>query len=195
MRVSLSFEARLGFCSRCGDGAGPKGMVYVVPFTVVVDGHAGETGTLCTNCLLCSEGMRVDVPMEDLAPGLAPRRGALRRVKKTSRRLEADLADDLNEVLGQGVVRTQPGSGNQAGAKGDLRGKNLMRVEEKHTKAASFSLKLDELHKVAGECTGLERPVFVVDYLDPGTSKLQDRFAVIPIKYLKELLHAAGQHR
>jgi hypothetical protein len=195
VRVSLSAEAQLGVCSKCGAGSHGLGRTMVIPFMVIVDGHAGETEALCQGCLFYPGGVKVEVPMENLAPGPAPRRGALRRAKQTSRRLEADLAEDLNEALGEGVVVTHPGSGNQPGAKGDLRGKNIVRVEEKHTKAASFSLKLDELQKIASECTGRERPVFVVDYLDPSTSKLQDRFAVIPIQDLKELLHAAGQHR
>ena len=184
----MSLAPAAGTCSRCGRGGIGDATIEVVSFGVIVDGHAGEAEALCRYCLFDPNGQRVDVPMEDLAPGPAPRRGALRRAKKTSRAQERDVAEELGGY-------TQPGSGNMPGAKGDVRVKGWLRVETKFTRAGSFSLKLDELEKIASECHDLEKPVFVIDYLDPGTSKMRDRFAVIPFHNLLELLNASGQHR
>lgn len=128
--------------------------------------------------------MRSDIPMAPLVEGLAPRRKALRANKRLSVKQEVDLAEELG-------WRTQPGSGNQRGAKGDVRGKNIGRLEAKFTSADSFSLKYDELEKIEGECTGFERPVFVIDFLEPGTRKLRGRYAVFLFDDIKELLHAA----
>jgi hypothetical protein len=133
--------------------------------------------------------------MENLAPGPAPRRKSLKKAKKASQRLELDVAIELSEVYGEGSVRTQPGSGNQRGAKGDLRMKGGLRVEEKHTQAESFSLKLDELYKIAGEAGAGEMPLFVIDFVEQGTRKLKDRFAVLHFHDLKGLLHVAREHR
>jgi hypothetical protein len=182
MRVSLSVEARLGTCAKCA-GSGP-----VIPFTLIADDQAGEAEALCAACLFTPNGLRVDVPMEPLVSGPVSRRKGLRKAKKTSQRQEVDIAEELGG-------RTQPGSGNQPGAKGDIRKKGELRVEAKFTSANSFSLKLDELYKIAGECGVGEKPVFVIDFLEPGTRKPKDRFAVIHFHDLKELLNAAGEHR
>jgi hypothetical protein len=195
MRVSLTAVARPGICSKCGAGSRGVGPAQVIPFTLIVDGHAGEAGALCQGCLFYPEGVVVQVPMENLSPGPSPRRKDLKKAKKASARLEADVALELNEVYGEGAVRTQPGSGNQRGAKSDLRMKDGLRVEEKHTQGASFSIKLDELYKVAGEAAGGEMPLFVIDFVEPGTRKLKDRFAVLHFQDLKGLLHVAHKHR
>lgn len=192
MRVSLSAAAREGTCSKCN--AGP---LLVLPFALIVDDHAGDTEALCQGCLFDVEGVSVAVPMAPLAPGRAPRKQALRRAKKDSLKQELDIVTDFDEVFGEGATRRQPGSGNQPGAKSDhLIRKAHLRMEAKHTKDRSFSLKLDELYKLAGECENLEQPVFVIDYIDPGTRTLQDRFAVLFIHHLKELLrHVPRKHR
>ena len=65
----------------------------------------------------------------------------------------------------------------------------------------SFSLKLEELWKLLGEATHGELPVFVIDYRDPGTSKLRDRYAVLPFADAQELIelrrekNGATKHR
>jgi hypothetical protein len=126
--------------------------------------------------------------MELLSPGPAPRRKALRKGKKRSTQQELEV----NELFG---ARMQPGSGNQAGAKGDGRKKGELRLEMKFTADNSFSLKLEELWKIAGEAAHGELAVFVVDFLEQGTRKLRDRFAVVHANDLKELLDAARNHR
>ena len=87
--------------------------------------------------------------------------------------------------------RVQPASGSLPGYKGDGRVFDQHRVEMKYTVADSFSLKLRELWKIAGECEGRERPLFIIDFKEKATHKLRGRYAVIPFAELERLLHAA----
>jgi hypothetical protein len=181
MRLSLTTDVIDGVCAGCmAPGA-------VVVFGVVTETHEGDVEGLCLTCL-GRNSRKSEVPMRPLVTGPAPRRKALKKGKKTSLKQELEIA----EALGG---RTQPGSGNQAGAKGDVRKKGELRVEAKFTCNDSFSLKLDELYKIASECSPGEKPLFVIDYLEPGTRKLRDRYAVVPFHHLEELRHAAGKHR
>jgi hypothetical protein len=187
VRLSLTLE---GFpnrdCSRCGAKD-----TLTLAFTVITEEHSGEAAELCLEC--ACKGGSTDVPMTLLAEKPSKRK-AFKKIKKVSLKQEIEV----NELLG---ARTQPGSGNQAGAKGDGRRKGDIRTEQKFTVAASYSLKLEELWKIAGEASHGEMPVFVIDYKEPGTSKLRDRFAVLPFNDVVELLelrrekNAAHKHR
>ena len=126
--------------------------------------------------------------MAPLAPERAPRRKALKKNRKTSLAQEVDVMEELGG-------RTQPGSGNQPGAKGDGRKKGELRVEMKFTAGASYSLLLEELWKIAGEASVGELPLMVIDFVEPGTRRQRDRFAVLQFSDFKELLHAARAHR
>jgi hypothetical protein len=131
--------------------------------------------------------------MESLAVGPTPRRKGLRKAKKASLRQELDIDEEFG-------TKRQPGSGNQPGAKGDNRRKGSLRLEAKHTEAQSFSLKLEELHKISGEASNGEMAGLVIDYLQPGTKKLIDRFVVIHSEDFKELSqlreeHGSSQHQ
>lgn len=180
MRVSLSAEQVVGPCSRgCGYDS------PCVRFNVVGEGHSGDTELICLTCLL--SGARSDISMEPLVTGPAPRRKALRANQKTSLRQELDIEEEFG-------ARRQPGSGNQAGAKGDHRRKGELRLEAKFTRDESYRLQLGDLYKLAGEAVGGELPVMVIDFLDPGTRKLRDRFTVIHSNDFKEL-HAASKNR
>ena len=177
MRVSLSVASTDEACSKCGTNDTDSLVFKVV---AIVDGHWGEAEPLCACCM--DGGTRSDIPMMPLLDGPAPRRKALKKAKKTSLRQEIDIAEELEG-------RTQPGSGNQAGAKGDVRKKGELRIEAKYTQASSYSLKLDELEKIAGEAAHGELAVMVIDFLSPGISRLRDRFAVLHFHDLKELLN------
>jgi hypothetical protein len=182
MRVSLSVSAYQGTCSKCTEYA------PVIPFMIVVDDHAGTAEPLCQKCLFDIEGCASVIPMEPLAPGPAPRRKALKKNRRLSLAQEREVCEELG-------ARTQPGSGNQSGAKGDGRKKGELRIEAKFTTANSFPLQLEDLAKIAGECGPGEKPVLVIDYQEPGTRRLRDRFGVIHFHDLKELLDDASQHR
>jgi len=181
MRLSLTVEAREGTCSKCGEGPLP-----VIPFLFITEQHSGEATPLCKGCLFDPGGLAAEVEMEELAPGR--RKHKFKKNKKRSLQQEVDIMDELGG-------RTQPGSGNQAGAKGDGRKKGELRVEAKFTEANSYSLVLDDLYKIAGEATFGELPLFVIDFLEPGKRSLKDRFAVLHFTDLKGLLDAARNHR
>jgi hypothetical protein len=183
MRLRLSFSTVEGTCSACG--ASP---VAVTSFVITGEDHAGEAEPLCQVCFAGEGGLSADVPMLPLAAGPPDRRKAFRKAKKVSNAQEVDIAAELGG-------RTQPGSGNQPGAKGDVRVRGEYRGEAKFTFAGSFSLKLEELYKIAGECGDGEKPIFVIDFREQGTRKLKDRFAVLHFHDLKEIVHGARQHR
>jgi hypothetical protein len=132
--------------------------------------------------------MSSQVPMEPLVTGRAPMRKAFKKNKRLSQEQERDIAEELG-------ARVQPNSGAMTGAKGDVRKKDHFRLEAKFTRAGSYSLQLDDLHKIASECSGWEKPLVVIDFLEPGTSRLKDRFAVLQFDHVKEFLNAPGQHR
>jgi hypothetical protein len=183
MRVSVALAAQSGTCSGCDKTD------IVMTFGIITDGHAGDADGLCALCLggvLGGNGLSVDVPMSELAPGPAPRRKRLRKQKRRSQLQERELAEELG-------ARTQPNSGAMSGAKGDVRKKGEFRLEAKYTQAASFSLVVDDLWKIASECSDGELPLFIIEYLT-GTSNLS-RFAVLNFEDFKELLNDAREHR
>ena len=188
MHLSLSVAAVEGACSRCGHGP-----LLVTPFVVhALDDegiqHEGETEAICSECIFGLEGgTRVDLRLEEVDGGPRKHKKAFKKAKKTSLKQEVDIANELGG-------RTQPGSGNQRGAKGDIRKKGELRVEAKFTAAKSFSLKREELDKIAGECGLGEKPIFVIDFLKPGTRDTQDRYAVVPFQDLKDLIDVASQY-
>jgi hypothetical protein len=160
---------------------------------LTADGHVGDAAPICQSCLFEVDGQKVDVPMEELSPGPAPRRKALKKNKQISVAQERDIQEEFG-------ARMQPGSGNQPGKKGDNRRKGSLRIEGKVTRANSFRLELEVLEKIAGEATFGEMPVLVIDFVQPGTSKLRDRFTVINAEDFKSLNqlreeHASSKHR
>jgi hypothetical protein len=166
----------------------------MVALTIVGEGHAGETEPVCTACAVQPD-VNCEMEMEDLAPGPAPRKQALKAGKKRSQKQEQEIRDELAEIYGDTNVRVQAGSGNQITDKGDVRAYGHIRAEAKYTAAESFSLKLDDLAKISGEVGRGEIPVVVIDYLEQGTSMLRDRFAVINFHDLKELLRVSCEHQ
>ena len=179
MRLSLTLDSKENIiCGKCA-----REQALVLTFMAITDEHVGEAAPLCFGC--AAAGGSVEVPMALLAEKPSKRK-AFKKIKKVSLKQEVEV----NELLG---ARTQPGSGNQAGAKGDGRRVGDIRTEQKFTVAESFSLKLEELWKIASEATRGEMPVFVIDYREPGTSKLRDRFVVLPFNDVMELLELRRQ--
>jgi hypothetical protein len=179
VRVSLTVAGTDEACSKCGRNDTDTQVVKAV---IIIDGHSGEAEPLCSGCM--DAGSRADIPMSPLVTGPAPRRKALKKGKKTSLDQERDIAEEYGG-------RTQPGSGNQAGAKGDVRLRGQLRIEAKFTQAESYNLKFEDLCKIAGEATFGELPVLFIDFLAAGTRKLRDRFAVIHDVHFKELYGAS----
>ena len=86
--------------------------------------------------------------------------------------------------------RIQPASGAMPGYKSDGRIPGRYRIETKYTQADAYSMSIKDLWKIAGECEGLERPLFIIDYLEKSTHKLRGRYAVLPFADLEKMIHA-----
>ena len=108
-----------------------------------------------------------------------------KRLRRASIRQERKLA----EVVGG---RTQPGSGAFPGHKGDVRLRNKFRIEAKFTTKKSYTLKLEDLLKIVGECTGSERPVFVVEFKDENGLYSGSSWVVIPQRDWEKLIAQAN---
>ena len=60
-------------------------------------------------------------------------------------------------------------------------------MEAKYTSKASFSLRLADLRKIASECAGRERPLFVVEFKADYNLQTGLSFAVVPLNHWEEL--------
>lgn len=182
MHLSLTAEkSEDEHCSQCG------GVEFVISLNVFSDTSSDGPPPICAKCLCRPGGIEMKLALK--APDVeVTKHKTLRQQKKRSKEQEKEIAEELG-------AWTQPGSGNKAYAKGDVRKKGKFRVEAKYTGAESYSLQHQDIEKIMAECTGLEKGVLVVDFVDKITLRTKDRFAVIHFGDLKELLDGAGQHR
>jgi len=160
--MSLSLKVRL-----LDDGTGQTEVV------VEVDGRVAR-GTVA-NAELFSGRESVlfyETPGPGLRPSVATRRAA---VTKQERKMGA---------LHGG--RNQSGSGARPDKKGDFRTPGKYRGECKSTTRKAYRLDLAELTKLRSECTGLEVPVFVLEFQDKQTLRPIDSWTLIPTKVWKE---------
>jgi hypothetical protein len=172
-------------CSRCERTNGINGAL-VIRFHIFSKGGGCTSEPVCTVCMETESGIEQKVELEEPDVEVNKRKG-LKRQKKVSQQQEIDIAEELG-------ARVQPNSGASVGAKGDVRKKGVARVEAKFTTAKSYSLQHEELQKIAGECGDKEKPILVVDFQDPLTHRLKDRYAILPFEDLKELLDAHHHH-
>lgn len=176
MRVSVAPESRHGLCSACH----LAGMITI--FTIMVGTSLESTPPLCAGCLRNQEEVTVDLepppPPQTTPPG--------RRVRKASQRQERRIA----EAVGG---RTQPGSGNQPGAKGDVRKRGEFRIEAKTSFSNQYILTRSTLDKIRGECDRAEKPALVLDFADKITHRRLDSWTVIPTSHWETLINAPGQ--
>lgn len=108
---------------------------------------------------------------------------SVKRKRSISRKQERDVMSQFDGG------RVQPGSGSRAGYKSDGRVFDRIRMEAKYTFADTYKLELFELMKLAGECEGRERPIFVVDFKEKRTAKLRGRFVVLHESDFKRMAH------
>lgn len=177
IQMNVVLEAAVATCEKC-----KRPNLPCLRVNLFVKEQLAETKPICWRCFGENQEFsdRVELEEPDVEVGV---RKTLKKQKKVSREQEIDIAEELN-------ARVQVNSGAVSGSKGDVRKKGVARVEAKFTAAASFPLKLEELEKIAGECEGKEKPVFVIDFREPLTNRLKDRYAVVPFDDLKELLNA-----
>lgn len=118
-----------------------------------------------------------------------PKKVSAKRQKRASIAQEHDVM----EALGG---RRQAGSGAVGHLKGDGRVRDKYRVEIKYTRTKGYRVDRDELSKIRGECTGLEEPLFVIEFMDKETGGSGDRWVLVPFHHFKKLdSHAASHER
>jgi len=86
--------------------------------------------------------------------------------------------------------RAQPGSGSVRGFEGDVRNTGKMRGEAKFTRAASYTLKLEDLTKLETQARGDEFPIFEVEFQRANQKK---RFVVMPGWVYDTLMDESGR--
>jgi hypothetical protein len=97
--------------------------------------------------------------------------------KKAQKRASVRQEVEVMEALGG---RRQTGSGAVGHLKGDGRVRGKWRVEMKYTRKDSYRVERKELGKIRGECEGLEKPLFVIDFQNGQTGNLEDRWVLVP---------------
>jgi len=107
--------------------------------------------------------------LEDVPKGGPPSRRMQRHVRDSEKQIGKDIGG-----------RAQPASGALPGMKGDARARGRHRVESKTTKSLSFSVDRRDLNKIRSECTGQEKPAFVVEFVNPQTLREEDKWVLIP---------------
>jgi hypothetical protein len=121
-------------------------------------------------------------------PEPKPKRISAKQTKRASIAQEREVMETLGG-------RRQPGSGALEGLKGDGRVRNKYRVEMKMTRQKSYAVTRAELAKIRGECHGTERPLFVIDFVDPQTGGSADRWILLEFEAFKRMDDAAGINR
>jgi hypothetical protein len=182
--VKLTTRANPGPCSSCGTTQAPR-----IEINVELKEGSDVCGPYCMACL--HEG-GIEPPImcviaTEHGPGGGPGKGPVvsRSVRRRVREQERTIAQDLGGF-------PQRGSGNQPGFKGDFRVKGRYRGEAKLTEASQYILKHETLEKIRSECDGLERPVVVVSFVERGTLREKDAWAIIPYEDFQDLANPKG---
>lgn len=169
--VEVKEEFSEGSCPQC-NGISARGLRTIYIFA----GTGLETlGPLCISCWEKQSpdgGIKVQVQQPDLTPG---RSAPSKKIRKRSLKQEREIA----ELVGG---RTQPGSGNQTHAKGDVRKKGKYRIEAKLTTSEQYTLKRSILDKISSECSYGESPVLVIEFIDGVTHRKKASYVVLPIE-------------
>jgi len=168
----------MGICSKCS-ADGP-----VVSFTLSAGTGVEDTDRYCVRCLNADNEIVVDVVQAVIPTGGPP----TRKMRKVSDRQERRIAESIGG-------RTQPGSGNQSGAKGDVRKRGEHRIEAKGVYSSQYILRRQVLDKIRGECDRKEQPALVLDFTDRPTGRVLDSWTIIPTAQWEELVNAAGKDR
>ncbi len=119
----------------------------------------------------------------DYGKGVRPPSRAMQ--KKASRR-ERKIAERIGG-------RAQPGSGNQAHAKGDVRKKGHWRVQDKTSRNKSFPLTRQLINEIRSQCSYGEKFAITVGFLNKMTQREEDEVVVIDKNVWEELVNV-GDH-
>lgn len=114
------------------------------------------------------------------ALGRAPRDGKPRKARPSPSHTRAK--EQEREIAARLVPRSGAGD-----VKGDVRVKNVLRIECKTTKNKSFSVTLDMLRKIEDAAVSAgEMPALIIEFNDGQGNKIGD-VAVVPSYVLNEL--------
>jgi hypothetical protein len=113
-------------------------------------------------------------------PEPKPRKVSAKHQRRASIRQEDSIASDLGG-------KRQPGSGAVPGIKGDVKVEGIYRIEAKYTRSKTYRLDRTELGKIRGECSGLEVPLFIIDFVDPQTGGSPDRWVALPFHHFQRM--------
>lgn len=159
-----------GTCPVCDDDV----ELYTVMCTM--DG-VGETRLSCTECM--QDGQVVEI---EQAPEVAPKNQAKRR-RKISIKGEKAVAKRMGGQV-------QRASGALPWAKGDFTVSGKYRGEVKYTEAESYRVTLEDLHKLQSYTRFPEVSLFVVQFVEKGTSKIAEEWVLLPVGDFKRITEA-----
>ena len=142
-------------CAKCGSSPS-------LVLQVTRDGATGYSPALCGACAQMAN--TIDFP--PVQPG------ACSRTRKAVRRQENHLA----EMIGG---RRQPGSGNKPWEHGDAYASGSYVAEAKLTVRKQYTVRLDTLAKLRGECGQGEKPLLHLQFIEPSGCIL-DSWVLIP---------------
>ncbi len=166
-------------CSVCGS------FTTCLTFTVFAGTGVERQTPHCTACLQAGQSEIFRVEQAKLESGRLP---PSKKDKKLAQVQERKIAEDIGG-------RTQPGSGNQSHAKGDVRKKGAFRIEAKWTKSSQFTITREILGKINGECSHGEKPMVQLDFLDRASSRPLESWVIIPYSDWLELTDEARKYR
>ena len=133
------------------------------------------------------EGREETVVLEPpvLTGGRSPPTRGMKKLSLAQERRNAELIGG----------RTQPGSGANNRAKGDVRKQGEYRGESKFTFAKSYSLEMAIMDKIASECGDGEKPLLFLDFKSKTTQKTTGKFVVMYETDFEEMMNAAALSR
>lgn len=171
LRLALDEEG-VGTCPNCSRDNEALFSICVTKGTTVE-----STDGYCLGCLTQCEVPLIIMEQE----ATTGRPLSAKAIRRRSQRQERELA----EATG---ARQQKASGSLPWAKGDVRLRGSFLAECKFTRAKSYSMKLQDLNKIRGECSSDEVPVLDVTFTD-NNGRRDDRWVAMPYEVWLKLFN------
>jgi uncharacterized Zn finger protein (UPF0148 family) len=127
--------------------------------------------TRCTSCARVFSSWEIE--SKEYTPKVSRSRSTRAQADKQEKRVAKEL--DARQTIASGQTPID---------KGDIRS-DVVRVECKYTDAKSYTLKADDLTKIASQATGEQIPLFYVEFRKAG-----DAYYVVPEHWFLALLEA-----
>jgi len=165
-----------GVCEQCGK----EDLVRKKNCIILPDGSHATGPAICNFCWESTFWHEQEQKLELVVPDIQVRNESRRRKKRATRQ-EHERAQDVGG-------RRHKGSGALPWLKSDFSKKGVFRADGKTTEAKEFRLTRQDLDKIRSEAKWNEVPVIVIDFLDRGTHRTEDSWAVMPWDDFKELI-------